>query len=117
MTPLEIYRKRYGNVPRPKGTPPPNNNRYVRTPYGLSDEDHKTIDDIYDNAKDQGLHVDHVVAVAGILPNGTRVQGMHVPWNLAPISPKENVAKSNRVSYEDWIVYVNSCVGRLGHKM
>ena len=85
-----------------------------KAPPGLPEEAQAEILAIYAEAKSKGMHVDHVVARNGVLPNGERVEGMHVPWNLALLSREDNSSKGNRVSYEDWIAYQNACVGRLG---
>lgn len=67
-----------------------------RTPAWLTVEHKAAIVAIYKEAarrrKDgEDVHVDHVVPLAGKL-----VCGLHVPWNLAIITARENQKKNNR---------------------
>jgi len=68
-----------------------------RTPQWLTNEDRKTIKNIYklasDKTKQTGIswHVDHIIPLRGI-----NVSGLHVPSNLCVITAKENRSKHNK---------------------
>jgi len=61
-----------------------------RCPKWLSEEHKKQMRDIYKDARQRGMHVDHIVPLIGEF-----VSGLHVPWNLQPLYPADNLAKSN----------------------
>lgn len=63
------------------------------TPNWLTEWDKFFIEELYDIASRRGLHVDHVIPL-----RGKTVCGLHVPENLALLTPEENRKKSN--SYE-----------------
>lgn len=48
-----------------------------------------------------GYQVDHFVPVRGITPDGRRVSGLHVPWNLRYLPAALNAGRSNRLTNED----------------
>ena len=53
--------------------------------------DHEAIKEIYRMAKEQGLHVDHIVPLVSPI-----VCGLHVHYNLQLLTPFENSSKGNR---------------------
>lgn len=55
----------------------------------------KEIKEIYKKAAVLGLHVDHIVPLAG-----KQISGLHVPWNLQLLSPEDNFRKSNKWTCE-----------------
>ena len=55
-----------------------------------------------------GMHVDHIVPLKGVMPNGSRVSGLHVPWNLRYLSASANMARKNRVSSEEQMELENA---------
>lgn len=67
----------------------------MATPSWLTEEDHQAILKIYEYANSLGFHVDHIVPLKHKL-----VCGLHVPWNLQPLSPSENVKKHNKFIIE-----------------
>ena len=70
----------------------------VATPSWLTDEQSQEIISIYEKAARLSIstgmkyHVDHIIPL-----QGKDVCGLHVPWNLQPLSARENMSKSNRV--------------------
>lgn len=68
-----------------------------RTPRWLTNEQLNEIEEFYKMAKElEGVfpwkqHVDHIVPL-----KGTKVNGLHVPWNLQILSAKANIQKGNR---------------------
>lgn len=63
----------------------------LATPKWLTKEHKAQIRVIYREAIALGHHVDHIVPL-----NGKTVSGLHVPWNLQPLPPAENLSKGNR---------------------
>ena len=56
--------------------------------------------EIYKNCPD-GLHVDHIVPLKGIRPDGGGVCGLHVPWNLRYLPRAQNIGRLNRLKEDD----------------
>ena len=48
-----------------------------------------------------GHHVDHIVPLKGITPDGRPVSGLHVPWNLRHLPSRENTGRRNRISPDE----------------
>lgn len=46
-------------------------------------------------------HVDHVIALLGVMEDGTRIFGPHVWWNLRPLKAEHNLSKHNKVTEDD----------------
>lgn len=66
------------------------------TPKWLSAADWNRIKKVY-RSKPEGKQVDHIVPL-----KGETVCGLHVPWNLQYLTPKENKKKGNRVWPDMW---------------
>jgi hypothetical protein len=62
--------------------------------------DMSAIKDIYRNCP-EGHHVDHIIPLRGIMPDGSRVSGLHVPWNLQYLPARVNRGKSNKVQLHE----------------
>lgn len=62
------------------------------TPAWLSDKHVEHMKQIYKEAKDTNMHVDHIVPL-----QGNNVCGLHVPWNLQLLSAQENRRKCNKI--------------------
>lgn len=65
------------------------------TPQWLTPRHLHVIKLIYKYAGAAGAHVDHIVPL-----NGENVCGLHVPWNLAILTPDQNISKSNKLDEE-----------------
>ena len=61
--------------------------------------DRRALVDFY-QARPSDMQVDHIVPLRGII-DGRRVSGLHVPWNLQYLTPKENGLKKNKISEKD----------------
>lgn len=64
--------------------------RLNRVPKWLSDDDLKMIREIYDEAREKGMQVDHIIPL-----QGKNVSGLHVPSNLQLLTRSENASKRN----------------------
>lgn len=53
---------------------------------------HEEIREIYQRAAALGMHVDHIHPL-----RGKNFCGLHVPWNLQPLAPLDNLRKSNKL--------------------
>jgi hypothetical protein len=62
-------------------------------PWLIKDEMSK----IYMNCP-SGYHVDHIVPIKGITPDGYFVSGLNVPWNLQYLTGIENTSKRNKMT-------------------
>lgn len=58
--------------------------------------DMRALREIYKNCP-EGYHVDHIIPLRGIMPDGSPTSGLHVPWNLQYLPAEENMKKSNKV--------------------
>lgn len=48
-----------------------------------------------------GYHVDHIIPLKGLMPDGNRVSGLNVPWNLQYLLAEDNHKKMNKVQQHD----------------
>jgi hypothetical protein len=62
------------------------------TPKWLGAAEHAAMRALYARGRAEGREVDHIVPL-----KGKAVSGLHVPWNLQLLPPRENRSKSNRV--------------------
>jgi hypothetical protein len=62
--------------------------------------DKEAIKVIYER-RPEGCHVDHIIPLAGITPEGWRVSGLHIPINLQYLTATENRTKKNRCFTKD----------------
>ena len=58
---------------------------------------HLDLYQVYRNRLD-GYHVDHIVPIKGITPEGYKVSGLNVPWNLQYLTALENHSKKNKMT-------------------
>jgi len=65
--------------------------KLAATPSWLTKNHIKDIEQIYIQASESGLTVDHIVPL-----QGEKVCGLHVPWNLQLLSHSDNSRKGNR---------------------
>lgn len=66
------------------------------TPLWLTKLDYADIARWYRLAAEQGLHVDHIVPLAG-----KTVCGLHVPWNMQLLTKEDNSRKNNRLLLQE----------------
>ena len=57
----------------------------------------------------QGMQVDHIVPLLGVMPCGSRVSGLHVPNNLRHLGSSANSARKNRMTAAE-VMFVESHV-------
>lgn len=70
-------------------------------PKWLTEFDELFLTELYDIAVRRGLHVDHIIPISNPI-----VCGLHVPWNLQLLSPKENQKKNNKFNPDEDVVCV-----------
>lgn len=81
------------NLPKPVRAEIANRRRATQrsaTPPWLSKDQIRQMTDIYVAAHARGMEVDHIVPLVN-----PSVCGLHVPWNLEPLTQADNRAKSN----------------------
>ncbi len=61
------------------------------SPSWVTKEEHEAIKELYKEAQEKGMHVDHIVPL-----QGKNVCGLHVLANLQLLSPTDNLSKSNK---------------------
>lgn len=66
--------------------------RRLAAPKWLTREQRAEMRQLYKNAAAAGMHVDHILPIAG-----REARGLHVPWNLQILPAEENLKKGNRL--------------------
>jgi hypothetical protein len=56
----------------------------------------------------EGHQVDHIVPIRGKTPDGYRVSGLHVPWNLQYLPKSANFVKNSRMTQADLLLCTQS---------
>lgn len=64
--------------------------RKMRVPKWLTQDEIEKIGELYREAREKGLHVDHIIPLQGKI-----VSGLHVYANLQLLTPSENTSKKN----------------------
>ena len=56
----------------------------------------------------EGCEVDHIVPIVGITPDGLRVSGLHVPWNLRYLWRDTNQTRRNQITADEMLLIESS---------